>query len=62
MVGTPVAGALYDSSKSYDIPFYLAGGFLVIASLISSAIHLIQYRQSKRDKSTQGQEEKIFSH
>ena len=48
MVGTPVAGALYDSSQSYDVPFYLAGGFLVIASIISSAIHCIQYTTKKK--------------
>ena len=51
VVGTPVAGALYDSSKSYDVPFYLAGGFLVIASIISSAIHCIQYATKKQCKS-----------
>ena len=47
MIGTPVAGALYDQSQSYDTPFYLAGGFLIISSFISGFIHIIQCRKAK---------------
>jgi hypothetical protein len=30
-----VVGAVYDSFQKYDIPFFLAGGFLMMASFIS---------------------------
>ena len=45
MIGTPVAGALYDNTNSYDIPFYLAGGLLIISSFISGIIHILQCRR-----------------
>lgn len=35
VLGAPLAGALYDSFGSYDVPFWVAGGFFVIASGIS---------------------------
>ena len=46
-VGPPVAGAVYDATQSYDISFYMAGGFLVVASLISFAAQILQQKKLK---------------
>lgn len=35
VVGTPLAGALYDLTSSYDIPFYVAGGFFALSAALS---------------------------
>ena len=35
--GTPVAGMIYDATKSYSIPFYMAG-FLFFLSTVTSFI------------------------
>ncbi|XP_031332551.1 monocarboxylate transporter 7 isoform X3 [Photinus pyralis] len=35
IVGSPMAGALYDATKSYSIPFYVAGGLFGVSALTS---------------------------
>lgn len=35
IVGTPLAGALYDATGTYSIPFYVAGAFFAISALTS---------------------------
>ncbi|CAH0552901.1 unnamed protein product [Brassicogethes aeneus] len=35
IVGTPLAGALYDMTGSYAIPFFVAGGFFAVSALTS---------------------------
>lgn len=35
IVGSPLAGAVYDSTSSYDIPFYMAAAFFGIATITS---------------------------
>ena len=50
IIGTPVAGAVYDATESYDISFYMAGGFLILASLISFAAQILQKRKKVSDK------------
>lgn len=35
IVGSPLAGALYDATKSYDVPFYVAGAFFAISAVTS---------------------------
>jgi len=42
MVGPPMAGSVYDATLSYDVSFYLAGGFLIIASAISFGAQILQ--------------------
>ncbi len=34
-------GAIYDHFQSYDIPFYLAGTFLILSSIIASIIPFV---------------------
>merc|ERR1719273_618016 len=50
MVGPPVAGAVYDATQSYDVSFYLAGGFLILASLISFAAQILQKKKKVSEK------------
>lgn len=35
IVGSPLAGAIYDATQSYDIPFYVAGSFFAISAATS---------------------------
>ena len=34
LAGPPIAGAIYDATQSYDIPFYLTGGFMISSCLL----------------------------
>lgn len=35
IIGSPLAGAVYDATQSYDIPFYMAGAFFGLSALTS---------------------------
>lgn len=35
VVGTPLAGAVYDATKTYDIPFFMAAAFFAISTITS---------------------------
>jgi len=35
IIGSPLAGAIYDATHSYDIPFYMAGGLFAISTVTS---------------------------
>uniref|UniRef100_T1H3W2 Major facilitator superfamily (MFS) profile domain-containing protein n=1 Tax=Megaselia scalaris TaxID=36166 RepID=T1H3W2_MEGSC len=35
IIGSPLAGAVYDATQSYDIPFYMAAGFFAVATVTS---------------------------
>lgn len=35
IVGSPLAGAVYDATNSYAIPFYMAGAFFAISTITS---------------------------
>ncbi|XP_063911689.1 monocarboxylate transporter 3 isoform X3 [Zophobas morio] len=35
IVGSPLAGAIYDATKTFDIPFYVAGSFFAISAITS---------------------------
>ena len=50
MVGPPVAGAVYDATQSYDVSFYLAGGFLILASLVSFGAQILQRRRRNQQQ------------
>ena len=45
-------GSVYDATQSYDVPFYMAGGFLIVASLISfgAQAKLISDERKNREK------------
>ena len=50
IIGTPVAGAVYDATQNYDISFYMAGGFLILASLFSVGAQILQKKKQKSAK------------
>lgn len=35
IIGSPLAGAVYDASKSYRIPFFMAGFFFLVSTITS---------------------------
>lgn len=41
IVGAPLAGALYDTFENYSIPFWVAGGFLIVSAAISFMVPFI---------------------
>lgn len=51
MVGPPIAGSLYDTTGSYDLPFYIAGVLLMISSALSFMIPLVDKRYNKETAS-----------
>ena len=51
LLGPPIAGAIfYRANEEYDIPFYTAGGFFILASLISVGAQILQRKKKKKDK------------
>ena len=58
MIGPPVAGAVYDATETYDVPFFMAGGFLILASLISFAAQFLQRRQKRKNAEENAKEQK----
>ena len=41
IVGPPLAGVIFDATKKYDISFYMAGGFLIMASVVSFGAQML---------------------
>lgn len=35
IVGSPLAGAVYDATQSYSIPFFMAGFFFLVSTITS---------------------------
>ncbi len=35
IVGSPLAGAVYDATNSYDIPFFMAAAFFAVSTITS---------------------------
>ncbi|CAD7002481.1 unnamed protein product [Ceratitis capitata] len=35
IIGSPLAGAVYDATQSYDLPFYMAGGLFALSTITS---------------------------
>ena len=50
MLGTPVAGSVYDATQSYDASFYVSGAFLMAAAVVSELADVL-YRLDQRKKS-----------
>ena len=45
MVGPPLGGFVFDVTQSYNISFIIAGGSLILASLISFGAQILQRRR-----------------
>jgi hypothetical protein len=59
MIGPPVAGSVFDATQSYDVPFYMAGGFLILASLVSFGAELVLLFQIRNKKIEEKQDFQI---
>lgn len=42
MIGSPLAGAVYDATKNYDASFYMAAAFFLASTLTSFAAPLFR--------------------
>ncbi|XP_075975727.1 monocarboxylate transporter 9 isoform X2 [Anticarsia gemmatalis] len=47
MVGSPLAGAVYDATKNYDASFYMAAAFFLASTLTSFAAPLFRRKQEE---------------
>ena len=45
IISTPIAGAVYDATTSFYIPFYMAAGFFILASVLGFLVQVIDKRQ-----------------
>ncbi|XP_060523982.1 monocarboxylate transporter 3 isoform X2 [Cylas formicarius] len=54
IVGSPLAGALYDATNSYAVPFYVAGGLFAISAITSFMAPYLK-RFSNSDEEPQGE-------
>ncbi|XP_048485305.1 monocarboxylate transporter 13 isoform X2 [Plutella xylostella] len=45
MIGSPLAGAVYDATKNYDASFYMAAAFFLVATLTSFSAPLFRRKQ-----------------
>ena len=52
LIGTPIAGAVYDATKSFIIPFYMAGGFFMLASLFGFLTQILHKRHNYKSANT----------
>ncbi|XP_050345876.1 monocarboxylate transporter 9-like [Nymphalis io] len=48
LIGPPLSGLIYDLTLSWELSFYLAGGWLVVAGLLIACIHPIKVYQRRR--------------
>ena len=45
LIGSPVCGKIYDVAGSYDIPFYVAGAFFILAGFFSLVAQLVHRKK-----------------
>ena len=48
MIGAPMVGAVYDTVGSFDLGFYIAGGFFIAASFCGFAAQAIHRKKAKQ--------------
>ena len=53
IVGPPLAGVIFDATEKYDISFYMAGGFFIMASLVSFGAQLLHSLTTQRPMKAQ---------
>ena len=52
LLGPPIAGAIYSATGAYATPFFVAGGFFILASLIGVCAQVLQMRRKSAIKIT----------
>ena len=50
IIGPPLAGVVYELTSSYDISFFLAGSFLMVAALFSISADIVRQCGSSKDQ------------
>ncbi|KAL7736910.1 hypothetical protein ACLKA6_008785 [Drosophila palustris] len=48
-IGSPIAGALYTSTKSYNVAFYFAGGLILLSAFLCYPLSCISNREKQRN-------------
>lgn len=48
LIGAPIAGMLYDATASYDVSFYVSGGFILLSALMCYPIDRINKWEKER--------------
>jgi len=59
IVGPPIGGLLFDATKSYDIPFFMAGSVYAIAALLVVVAALMQKRKSLQNNHQEANESEM---
>ena len=49
LIGSPVCGKIYDVAGSYDIPFYVAGAFFLLAGSFSLVAQLVHRKKMNKN-------------
>jgi len=49
MVGPPIAGWVFEATESFDVSFYLSGGFLLISGLLTLLVDVLRRRRLAAD-------------
>lgn len=53
-VGSPIAGVLYDMTKSYDVSFYFAGGLILVSAFLCYPLTWVaNWERKKNEKAAQ---------
>ena len=55
MMGPPLAGLLYEATRSYHISFYLAASCLLVSAVFGLAADLVRRRARRGEEATQGE-------
>ena len=50
MIGAPMVGAVYDAVGTFDLGFYIAGGFFIAASFCGFAAQTIHRKKAKQSE------------
>lgn len=48
VIGSPLAGFLFELTNSYDLPFYVAGGLITFSGLLCLPLNIVKEWQAKR--------------
>lgn len=48
VIGAPIAGALYDATKSYDYSFYFAGGLITLSAIFCYPLNIVNKWEKAR--------------
>lgn len=47
VIGAPIAGAMFDATKSYDYSFYFAGGLITLSAILCYPLRIVNKWEKK---------------